>query len=264
SLVTGDNPLEFAEQDTKLDAVHATTEAPARNARVNAPDGSAVWQTPVFDPDGPAATVDLRKAIEAALNKKLAAKGAPEADVTVTADAPAQALVSVSGPRGALVRVEQDVVRAVLEGDPVALPLSGPLDAETPASVTGDLAIRYSGIRILEGISDDVPGPGAALVGAIVGAAGAVRTLPRRRSTGSSPRVSACTGARPRTASWPWSSCARWDHPAPSRSRRRRCSHSRPAARSAPTGLRGPPGRSSPARPRCECGPRAVRSSWPP
>lgn len=187
SLVTGDNPLEFAEQDTNLDAVHAATEAPARNARVNAPDGSAVWQTPVFDPDGPTATVDLRKAIEAALNKKLAAKAAPEADVTVTADAPAQALVSVSGPRGALVRVEQGVVRAVLEGDPVALPLSGPLDAETPASVTGDLAIRYSGIRILEGISDDVPGPGAALVGAIVGAAGAVRTLPPQALDGLEP-----------------------------------------------------------------------------
>ena len=187
SLVTGDNPLEFAEQDTALDTVHAATEAPARNARVNGPDGSAVWQTPVFDPDGPAATVDLRKAIETALNARLAAKAAPEADVTVTADAPAQAVVGVSGPRGAVVRVEAGVVRTVLEGDPVALPLSGPLDAEAPARVTGDLTIRYAGIRLLEGVSDDVPGPGAALAGTIVGAGGAIRTLPPQALDGLRP-----------------------------------------------------------------------------
>jgi hypothetical protein len=187
SLVTGDNPLEFAEQDINLDTVHATTQTPAVNAKVNGPDGSPIWQTPVFDPDGPSTTVDLQKAIEAALNKQLAAKAAPSVDVVVTADAPAQAVVNVSGPRGALLRVEQGKVRTVLEGDPVTIQLSGPLDNETPASVTGDLTIRYSGIRILEGISDNPPGPTDALAGAIVDATGIVRALPPQALDGLMP-----------------------------------------------------------------------------
>jgi hypothetical protein len=168
SLVDGDNPLEFSENDVDLDTADATTDTPPHNAKVTAPDGTAIWQTPLFDPAGPPAIVDFRAPLEAALNKQLGAKQPASVTFTVTADAPAQAFVSLAGPTGALVRIETGAIRTILEGDPVALSLSGPLADEQPGSVTGDFSIHYSGLRILETVSDPLPAPDQMLSGLVV------------------------------------------------------------------------------------------------
>ena len=178
SLVEGDNPTQFTTHATGLSSVDVTTETPANNAKLTAPGGTPVWQSPVFDPAGPDATVDLRAPLQAALNQQLAKKLAPEATFTLSADSPAQVYLSLAGPKGALLRTEKGVISTSIEGDPAALQLSGPLADEAPASVIADLTVKYAGIRILENASDDLPGPGDAITGTIVGADGALRTLP--------------------------------------------------------------------------------------
>jgi hypothetical protein len=160
SLVDGDNPLEFSENDVDLDTADATTDTPPRHAKVTAPDGTAIWQTPLFDPAGPPAVVDFRAPLETALNGQLSAKQATSVTFTVTAD-------------------ETGAIRTILEGDPVALTLSGPLADEQPGSVTGDFSIQYSGMRILETVSDPLPSPDQMLSGIIITPdRAAARTLP--------------------------------------------------------------------------------------
>jgi hypothetical protein len=179
SLVEGDNPLEFSEDDSDLDTVDATTDTPAHNAKVTAPDGTAIWQTPLFDPAGPPAVIDFRAPLEAALNRQLSAKQPASVTFALSADTPAQAFVSLAAPTGALVRIETGVIRTTVEGDPVALTLSGPLADEQPGSVTGDFSIRYSGVRILETVSDPLPPSDQTLSGVIITPdRGAARSLP--------------------------------------------------------------------------------------
>jgi len=178
SLVDGDNPLQFTTHATSLSSVDVTTETPANNAKLTGPDGTAVWQTPAFDPAGPDATVDLRAPLAAALNQQLANSQPPQAKFTLSADAPAQVYLAVAGPGGALLRSEKGVVSASVEGDPIPLPLSSPLADEVPASVTADVTVKYEGIRILENASDDLPSASDAISGTIVDAGGALRVLP--------------------------------------------------------------------------------------
>jgi len=178
SLVKGDNPSNFDGQATELASVDVTTETPANNAKLVGPGNTTIWQTPVFDPGAPDATVDLRAPLEAALNQQLAKQQAPQATFTLSADAPAQVYLTVSGPTGALLRTEKGVTSTSVEGDPATLKLSGPLGDEIPASVTGDLTVKYEGIRILESASDALPGSSDVISGAIVGAGGTLRTLP--------------------------------------------------------------------------------------
>jgi hypothetical protein len=187
SLVTGANPPEFQEQASQLETVQLVTHTAARNAKVLTPDGAPVWETPEFDPDADAAEIDLRQALEAALNEKLHAGKPLAVDFTVTADAPARSMVLFSGARGVLVRTQPGTVQTVLEGDPVALKLDASLPDEQPRSVTGDLTIHYHGIRILESASDPLPAANAALSGTIVRAQGAVRVLAPSALTGQQP-----------------------------------------------------------------------------
>lgn len=177
ALVDGANPSEFNDQPTELTRVNLTTHAVAANATVTGPDGAVLWQMPEFDPDLPAAQVDLRHAFEAALNARLAAGEPLETACIVAADAPARMSVVFGGVSGALVRVDDGIVRSVVEGDPAALAVEA-FAAETPSSAIGDLTIRYDGIRILETVSD--PLPGGPLSGVIVGQTAALRGLPPR------------------------------------------------------------------------------------
>jgi len=178
ALVTGSNPLEFAEQPTELGTVHITTEATAKNAKVLSPDNAPIWQTPEFVPEAPTAEIDLRAALEIALNKRLKAKQTLSATFTVMADAPANAIISSPVPHGFLVRTQDGTLRVTLEGDPVPLGLSGPLAGEAPSSVTGDLVLRYDKIRILETVSDKLPRAGDAISGFIAGEQAIARALP--------------------------------------------------------------------------------------
>ena len=207
ALVTGDNPSSFADQATELTRVNLTTHAAARNAKVTGPDGTVVWEVPEFDPDAEPADIDLRHVLEAALTPQVAGGGPLQAAFTITADAPARASVSFGGASGFLVRVEDGVVRTVLEGDPVE-PAFADFAAETPNGATGDLTVRYEGVRILETVSDAIPagpkgpalqgsqgpalqgsqGPALhAVSGVIVGPAEAVRALPPHALDGHSP-----------------------------------------------------------------------------
>jgi hypothetical protein len=187
ALVTGNDPPSFDEQDTELSTVHARTDTPPRNARLAGPDGAVVWQTPLFEPDAPDATADFRAPLEAALGAKLTAKSPLNVSFTLSADGPAEAYLTVAGPSGALLRIEKDVLHIALEGDPVALPLAAPIAPETPAVVTGDVSLRYTGLRLLETVSDRGPAAGTPLAGAIVGADGATRALPLEALAGCRP-----------------------------------------------------------------------------
>jgi hypothetical protein len=182
SLVTGANPPAFAEQVTELRSVQLTTHTATRNAKVTGPDGAALWQVPELDPDADPAGVDLRQALEAALNRKLQSGEPLQAEFMVMADAPARAAIGFRGAAGALVRTEAGIIRKVLEGDPVALavdrPPRGPLSEEAPHSVVGDLTIRYDGLRILESVSDAMPAATVPVSGIVVGAHAAVRDFP--------------------------------------------------------------------------------------
>jgi hypothetical protein len=178
SLVEGDNPSQFSTHATNLSSVDVTTETPANNAKLTGPSGTPLWQTPALDPAGPDVTVDLRAALEAALNQRLAQNQAPQAKFTLSADAPAQVYLSLAGPGGALLRSEKGVTSTNVEGDPAPLQFSGPLADEVPASVIADLTVNYEGIRILENASDDLPSATQSITGTIVGADGAVRALP--------------------------------------------------------------------------------------
>jgi hypothetical protein len=177
SLVNGPNPPEFQEQASELDNVQLVTHTAARNAKILAPDGAPLWETPEFDPDADGAEIDLRQSLEAALNQKLQAGEPLAVEFTVIADPPAVSIVQFSGARGSLVRTQPGILQTVLEGDLVALALDGPLPEEQPKSVTGDLTIHYNGIRILETASDPLPPSYAPVSGVIVGTQPALRAL---------------------------------------------------------------------------------------
>ncbi len=188
ALVDGANPSSFTDQPTELTRVNLTTHSTARNAQVVGPDGVVAWQVPEFDPDAEPADIDLRHVLEASFNSQ-ARSGQPlQAAFTVSAEAPARAAVSLNRTAGFLLRAEEGVVRTVLEGDPAVPAFAGPFADEAPAAATGDLTVRYDGIRILETVSDSLPGdalPGSAAVsGVVIGPGEAVRTFPPQALAG--------------------------------------------------------------------------------
>lgn len=186
ALVDGANPSSFTDQPTQLTRVNLTTHAAARNAQVIGPEGEVVWQVPEFDPDAEAAEIDLRHVLEATFNTQARSGQTLQATCTVTADAPAKAVVILNRIAGFLVRADDGVLRTVLEGDPVQPAFAAPFAGELPHGATGDLTVRYDGIRILETVSDPVPGA-TAISGVVVGPAEAVRTFPPRALEGRRP-----------------------------------------------------------------------------
>ena len=197
SLVNGSEPREFATQPGDVSEIHLSTETAARNIRLVGPDANTLWQLPEYDPDAPSSEVDIRTALELALNAKLQTKQPLEATFKVIADAPAQARVNFGRIKGALLRVKEGVVRTELTGDPVRLDFGGPLADERPSSVTGDLTISYAGIRILGSVSDDPPETNAAVSGVIATGGGVLKTFAPQSLDGITPARVGIIGRAP-------------------------------------------------------------------
>ncbi|HEX6044801.1 MAG TPA: hypothetical protein VFZ22_09965 [Pyrinomonadaceae bacterium] len=198
SLVTGSEPRNFDVQSAEVSKIHLVTETSAHNIKLVGPDGASLWQVPEYDPDAPSTEVDIRTALEFALDAKAKAGEPVEATFTVSADAPAEAIVSFGRVTGALLRVHEGVLRADLKGDPVRLDLGTiPLANETPRSVTGDLTITYAGIRILETVSDEPLAPDAAVTGVIAGANGMLKVFAPQALDGITPARIGIIGRAP-------------------------------------------------------------------
>jgi hypothetical protein len=197
SKVTGDKVAEFAAVPFEVSKVNLTTATPPRNIRVLGPDQAPLWHAPALPDGSPEVVVDLRTALEIAFRKQVGQQATLEAAITVAADAPARAVVNVSGVHGALLRVEAGITALTLDGAPRPLRLSRPLAAELPSSVVGDLAIRYDGLRILDAVSDDLPSLGGAASGLIVGTDPALRVFAPEALTNISPARIGIVGRAP-------------------------------------------------------------------
>ena len=178
SVVTGDKITNFEPVPFTLSKVNLNTTTTPRNIRVLGPDSAAVWQAPELPAGSPQVVVDLKTSLEIALKRRIDAKEAPEATVTVVGDAPSRALVSTLRVRGSVLRIVEGISSVTLDGMPRPISSGAALSAERPSSVVGDLTVRYEGLRILETVSDEVPAAFSAAAGLIVGTAPAVRALP--------------------------------------------------------------------------------------
>lgn len=197
SLVNGGEPREFETQAADVSRIHLRTEAVARNIKLVGPDGNTLWQLPEYDPEAPSNEVDIRNALELALKAKVQNNQPLEATFTVSADAPAQAIVLFRRIAGAVLRVKEGVVRTELTGDPVQLNLDGALADERPSSVAGDLTITYAGIRILENASDEPPEASAAVSGVIATASGVLKIFAPEALDGITPARVGIIGRAP-------------------------------------------------------------------
>ena len=177
SLVTGGLPSDFTQQPVNVSTINLTTETPAHNIKLMAPDGMVLWQVPEFDSDSPVADVDIRVPLELALNKRLQEGEIPTAEFRVEADAPAVSVIRSPAVKGALLRTNDGVLRTELKGDPQEVLLGAALASERPSSVVGDLSIKYEGIRIFEQASDSIPSSSEPISGLIVTSGGAVRVF---------------------------------------------------------------------------------------
>ena len=116
----------------------------------------------------------------------------------MTADPPAEAAVAFTRIVGALLRVNEGVVRTELNGDPLRLLLGGgALANETPSSAIGDLTITYAGIRILESASDEPLATDAAVSGVIAGADGVLKIFAPQALEGITPARIGIIGRAP-------------------------------------------------------------------
>lgn len=197
SLVTGGEPRDFSVQAGEVSEIHLRTETPAHNIKLVGPDGNTLWQLPEYDPEAPSNEVDIRAALELALNAKVENSQPIEATFTVTADPPAEAVVNFKRITGTLLRVKEGVVRVELTGDPLQIDLGGALADERPSSATGDLTITYAAIRILETVSDEPPASSAAVSGVIATAAGVLKTFPPEALDGIAPARVGIIGRAP-------------------------------------------------------------------
>jgi len=198
SLVTGDEPREFVTQAADLSQIHLGTETAAHNIKLVGPDGATLWQLPEYDPDAPSTEVDIRASLELALDARVKSGEPIEATFTVTADPPAEATVAFTRVVGALLRVNEGVVRTELNGDPLRLVLGGgELANETPSSAIGDLTITYAGIRILESASDEPLATDAEVSGVIAGANGVLKIFAPQALEGITPARIGIIGRAP-------------------------------------------------------------------
>lgn len=182
SLVEGRSPEEFEPRALKVDVTTGEAVVVPRDAELVGPDGQPAWAFPgELTEELAAAEVDLRFALEDALQKRLDGGGEPAVTFRLRAAAPARVYLGFRGATGRLVRTFPGVLSTHLEGDPVrlGLPAGGPpLAGERPASVTADLTVTYAGIRILEGASDELPAAPGGVDGAVLGDRWTRRELP--------------------------------------------------------------------------------------
>jgi hypothetical protein len=197
SKVTGGKIADFQPLAFDVTKVHLTATTPPRNLRVLGPDQAPVWQAPELPEGSPEIVVDLRTPLEIAFRKLVAQGATPSATVTVAADAPGRAFVKMGAVQGALLRVEQGITTIALDGVPRPLASSGPLASEQPTSVTGDLTVRYAGLRILEPVSDPMPPTSGAVSGVIAGVEPALRMFPPEAFDGIQPARIGVVGRAP-------------------------------------------------------------------
>ena len=147
-------------------------------------DGSILFNFPGVMP---LATSDITTPIvqqcQNVLQKKLDASEALRTEIhfSATASAGGEAWVQLKTlmPKGFLLREFSGIQSYKVEGEAVQLIADTlPLAQETPASAQADIALRYSGIRILSAISDDLPHTLGNLNGSIVHAEPVIQTLP--------------------------------------------------------------------------------------
>lgn len=202
TLAEGDGPADFATRPLSIGSLQLVTHRAAHDARLTGPAQEVLWTVPEFDPDAPAATVDLKQALKAAFDAALKAGTPLLATFRLQAQAPARCVVIGPNVLGALLRVHDGIASTRLEGEPLPLAAfaDGPLADETPQSVRGDLTIRYDGLRLLEEASDTLPPPGSAVQGRIVGAAGALRAWPPAALQGRVPARIGVWGRAPEAA----------------------------------------------------------------
>ena len=162
SLAIKSFPEEFSDQPFTLDRVSAVAAVYPTDLQLVDNAGTVLWAFPGEYPStNPPFDLDLRVNFEPALNAALAAAPDQPLDVTfrLKGKAPSKAGLSFPKPQGALVHDFPDtpIMSVTLAGDPVVLPIADRLADEMPSSVTGDLTITYSGIRILTELSDNLP-----------------------------------------------------------------------------------------------------------
>jgi hypothetical protein len=162
SLAIKPYPEEFQEQPFTLERVSGVAAVSPTDLQLVDASGTVLWAFPgEYPSSNPPFEFDLRVNLEPALNAALASSPDQPLDVTfrLQGKAPSKAGFSFSGAPGSLVRDFPDtpIMTVTLEGDPVVLPIGDQLADETPSSVTADLTVTYSGIRILEELSDALP-----------------------------------------------------------------------------------------------------------
>jgi len=202
TLAEGDGPADFKPRNLAIGSLQLVTHRAAQHARLTGPAQQVLWTVPEFDPDAPAASVDLRQVLKAAFDAALKAGAPLTASFRLQADAPARCVVHVPTVHGALLRVRDGIASTRLEGEPLPLAAfaDGPLADETPQSALGDLTIRYDGLRLLDEASDTLPPPGSAVQGHIVGAEGALRAWPGAALQGRVPARIGVWGRAPEAA----------------------------------------------------------------
>ena len=160
SLVSSGFPSDsYTETSIRLDGVTGMAEPLAADLELTAPSGQPQWAFPGELPAGtPLNYVDLRNALKLDLNadlpNALADGRALKADFTFTGKSGTAATFSFGQPKGALVREHTGMQRFDLRGEEVVLDLGEALDAAAPDAVTGDLAVKYLGLRVLAVQSD--------------------------------------------------------------------------------------------------------------
>ncbi len=165
SLTENDSPEDWNSVEMRLGSIlTASLGTVPADLELTGPDGTVLWAFPGEMPlDTPDHSVDLRIPLQAALNRALVEERPLDFPLILTGAPGSQARFRFTGTHGALVRSFPGITTVQLAGDPVAMPLGGPrLADETPASVIGDLTVKYTGIRLLENVSDPVPKAGEA------------------------------------------------------------------------------------------------------
>jgi hypothetical protein len=156
-----------------------------RAADVNALlDNNMIWSAPGVLTQS--VRTDLAAQLQLSLARQVTA-GASRLHVPLQLRSSISADVDLtwSGPHGAVVRTVPVPVVADLVGDPVSLSLSPNPPAELPQSVTADVTVIYSGMRLHDVIDDQLP-PDGPVFGRVVEADAATRVLPPAALTGCS------------------------------------------------------------------------------
>ena len=195
SLATGDDPESFQLRPVKVGSVTATAGRQPTDVVLSTPDGAVAWASPgELPPNAPKMSADLSVPLRSALAAALAAAGPAGALTTMftmTGAAGSQVQFDLGPARGALVRRLTGVHTTVLRGEP-AVPDGVPtLSSEQPTSVTADLTVRYDGIRLHPGLSDEPPSGPDGVAGVVVRDQPVLRPFP---PAGPGPLPIACVG----------------------------------------------------------------------